>query len=72
MPAFRLDRSLTLHFFQRLGRGGAKDRLPILMYHSISEDPEEEVSPYYRVCTSPQRFRAQMQWLKDNGCCGVT
>ena len=72
MPAFRLDRLLTLHFFQRLGRGGAKDRLPILMYHSISEDPEEEVSPYYRVCTSPQRFRAQMQWLKDNGCCGVT
>src|ERR1035437_8469297 len=46
--------------------------LPILMYHSISDDPEPNVSPYYRVCTGPQRFREQMQWLKDNGYQGVT
>jgi peptidoglycan/xylan/chitin deacetylase (PgdA/CDA1 family) len=42
------------------------------MYHSISDDPESGVRPYYRVCTSPQRFREQMQWLKDNGYRGVT
>ena len=42
------------------------------MYHSISDDPEPGVRSYYRVCTSPQRFREQMQWLKDNGCRGVT
>ena len=46
--------------------------LPILMYHSISDDPESGVRPYYRVCTSPQRFREQMQWLKDKGYRGVT
>ncbi len=42
------------------------------MYHSISDDPEPGVRPYYRVCTSPRRFREQMQWLKDNGYRGVT
>ncbi len=41
--------------------------IPILMYHSISEDPEEGVSPYYRVCTSPPRFRRQMELLRDGG-----
>jgi peptidoglycan/xylan/chitin deacetylase (PgdA/CDA1 family) len=46
--------------------------LPILMYHSISADPESEVAPYYRVCTSPARFAEQMQWLADGGWRGVT
>jgi peptidoglycan/xylan/chitin deacetylase (PgdA/CDA1 family) len=42
------------------------------MYHSISDDPETSVHPYYRTCTSPERFREQMQWLKNSGCRGVT
>jgi peptidoglycan/xylan/chitin deacetylase (PgdA/CDA1 family) len=42
------------------------------MYHSISDDPESGMHPYYRVCTTPARFREQMQWLKDNGYQGVT
>ncbi|MGA4578898.1 polysaccharide deacetylase family protein [Limisphaera sp. VF-2] len=46
--------------------------LPVLMYHSISPDPEPGVPPYYRLCTHPVRFAAQMQWLKDHGYCGVT
>lgn len=46
--------------------------LPILMYHSISDDPESGVHPYYRTCTSPRRFQEQMQWLKANGYQGVT
>jgi peptidoglycan/xylan/chitin deacetylase (PgdA/CDA1 family) len=41
--------------------------IPILMYHSISDDPEPGVSPYYRVATSPVRFREQMRWLRDSG-----
>ncbi len=41
------------------------------MYHSISEDPESDLSPYYRVCTSPGRFAEQMQWLADLGYRGV-
>ncbi len=42
------------------------------MYHRISDDPEPGVHPYYRVCTSPARFREQMQWLKDHGYRGMT
>jgi peptidoglycan/xylan/chitin deacetylase (PgdA/CDA1 family) len=79
----RLDRFITLSMVQPLRRaftapkrsdgGSPLDRfLPILMYHSISDDPESGVRPYYRVCTSPRRFREQMQWLNDNGYRGVT
>jgi peptidoglycan/xylan/chitin deacetylase (PgdA/CDA1 family) len=42
------------------------------MYHSISDDPELGVAPYYRVCTSPRRFAEQIQWLADWGYHGVT
>ena len=41
--------------------------ISILMYHSISDDPETGVAPYYRLATSPSRFREQMQWLRDGG-----
>lgn len=41
--------------------------IPILMYHSISSDAEPGVGPYYRLTTTPARFREQMQWLKDCG-----
>jgi peptidoglycan/xylan/chitin deacetylase (PgdA/CDA1 family) len=46
--------------------------LPVLMYHSISDEPEPGVRSYYRISTSPARFREQMQWLKDNGYRGVS
>ena len=36
------------------------------MYHSISEEIEDLVRPYYRVTTSPRRFAMHMRWLKDN------
>ncbi len=42
------------------------------MYHSISEDPELGVSPYYKVCTSPRRFGEHMQWLAEAGYRGVS
>jgi peptidoglycan/xylan/chitin deacetylase (PgdA/CDA1 family) len=42
------------------------------MYHSISDDPEPGVHPYYRLCTSPRCFTEQMRWLADNGYRGVT
>lgn len=67
MPAFRLDRLLTLNFFQPLGGSGVKARLPILMYHSISEEPENDVSPYYRTATPPKLFAAQMALLRSQG-----
>jgi peptidoglycan/xylan/chitin deacetylase (PgdA/CDA1 family) len=79
----RLDRLITLnlvHPFRQAftvpkrsdGGSSLVKSLPILMYHSISDDPEAGVRPYYRICTGPQRFREQIQWLKDNGYRGVT
>ena len=63
------DFQLSTSNLQPLGCGNV---LPVLMYHSVSDDPERGVRPYYRVCTSPQQLREQMRWLKDNGCRGVT
>jgi peptidoglycan/xylan/chitin deacetylase (PgdA/CDA1 family) len=71
----RLDRFLTLWLFRplhRLGLGTEGFRLPILMYHSISDGPEADLSPYYMVCTSPRRFAEHMQWLAETGWQGVT
>lgn len=45
--------------------------LPILMYHSVS-DSQEDRSAYYKLCTSADRFRAQMHWLELAGFQGVT
>jgi len=66
----RPDRFLTLWLaapWRRLRGAPPTDRLPILMYHSISDDPEPERSAYYKVCTAPARFAEQMRWLKDHG-----
>jgi peptidoglycan/xylan/chitin deacetylase (PgdA/CDA1 family) len=63
----RADAFATLYFFhplRRLFRQGA--RLPILMYHSIS-NREELTHPYYRTVTSPEVFAVQMQYLHQNG-----
>jgi peptidoglycan/xylan/chitin deacetylase (PgdA/CDA1 family) len=65
---FRLDRFLTLYFFYPLvkrSRPQAGFRISILMYHSISNDPEDGVRPYYRVNTSPIRFAQHMRLLSD-------
>ena len=67
----RFDRELTLCFFRPL-RVFDKNRVPVLMYHSVSDDVEENVSSYYRVVTSPQRFAEQMQWLNELGYAGVS
>lgn len=41
--------------------------LPILMYHSISDDSEPDASPYYKTNTSPALFAQQVRWLSDEG-----
>jgi peptidoglycan/xylan/chitin deacetylase (PgdA/CDA1 family) len=45
----------------------SKHALPILMYHSISNDAEPDNSPYYKTSTSPARFAQHMRWLNDEG-----
>lgn len=67
MPAFRLDRLLTVNFFKPLGFGGKKAHLPILMYHSIADESEADVSPYYRIATSPEMFARHLSWLRSEG-----
>ena len=66
-----LDRQLTLSIFRWLPSSGAHQHVPILMYHSVSEE-QEVVAPYYRLATEPQRFAEQMQWLDDAGYVGIS
>jgi peptidoglycan/xylan/chitin deacetylase (PgdA/CDA1 family) len=49
-----------------------KGRLPILMYHSVSNDLEPGVAPYYRVATSPERFAQHMKSLSELGYLGLS
>jgi len=69
----RWDRSITLWLSCPVIRAiPTSPRLPILMYHSVSDDLEENVSPYYRLATSPQRFADQMRWISERGYRGVS
>jgi peptidoglycan/xylan/chitin deacetylase (PgdA/CDA1 family) len=70
----RADRFLTLRLFAPIGRvltRADRQRLPILMYHGISNDVETQRSAYFRTRTAPATFERQMNWLRDQGYCGV-
>jgi peptidoglycan/xylan/chitin deacetylase (PgdA/CDA1 family) len=72
----RLDRLVTLYLvspFVRLTQG-TEPSVPILMYHSISDEDESEVHPYYRTRTSATTFASHMEYLKENGyhTCSLT
>lgn len=65
----RLDRLATLYLvspFLRLAPG-SEPSVPILMYHSITDDGESNAHAYYRTKTSPAVFAAQMKYLHENG-----
>jgi len=66
----RLDRILTLYFcapLWRLFRGGGGRSVPILTYHSISDNLFGRSHPYYQINTSPVVFAQQMRWLRNAG-----
>lgn len=65
--SFRFDRFATLYVVNPLRRTDHEACVPILMYHSICDDVEAAVHPYYRTSTSPQQFASQMKCLYDNG-----
>ena len=66
--ALRLDRIATLYVMSPLKRClSNRASVPILMYHSISEQDESGVHPYYRTATSPKAFASQMQYLRSSG-----
>jgi peptidoglycan/xylan/chitin deacetylase (PgdA/CDA1 family) len=66
----RLDRTLSLrlvHPLMRMNIPSHKLALPILMYHSISDDPESGVSTYYKTNTSPALFEQHLRYLNSKG-----
>jgi len=69
-----MDRIISLYLGHPLARllTNGDLRIPILMYHSISADPEDGVHPYYRVNTAPGIFEAQMRLLRDAGFKSLT
>lgn len=68
MP-LRADRSFAVHLFAPLNRLKTSIAVatPVLMYHSVSDDTELQVKPYYRIVTRPATFRAQVHVLKVLG-----
>lgn len=65
----RVDRLATLYVSQPLRRGipFGKARIPILMYHSLSEPGPGSANRYYETVTSPQVFADQMKLLHESG-----
>jgi peptidoglycan/xylan/chitin deacetylase (PgdA/CDA1 family) len=52
---------------KRIFAGNRSASVPILMYHSISENLFGKAHPYYQINTSPKIFAQQMNWLHANG-----
>jgi peptidoglycan/xylan/chitin deacetylase (PgdA/CDA1 family) len=68
MSSFRADRIASLYFFHPLQRLRAQQiRIPILMYHSISDSGDSSRHPYYRTSTTPKMFDQQIRFLHQNG-----
>jgi peptidoglycan/xylan/chitin deacetylase (PgdA/CDA1 family) len=66
----RIDRLATLycaHPIKRIFDSSRVSSVPILMYHSISENLFGKSHPYYQINTSPRVFAQQMRWLRNNG-----
>jgi peptidoglycan/xylan/chitin deacetylase (PgdA/CDA1 family) len=64
----RADRLATLYFFHPLQNilPHKEVRIPILMYHSISNGNRERKHPYYQTTTGPEIFAEQMRFLYEN------
>lgn len=73
--SWRLDRWLTLSFVAPLADVWfpPDDRaIPILMYHSIADDVDADVHPYFRTVTTPATFARQVTYLQQNGYNAIT
>jgi peptidoglycan/xylan/chitin deacetylase (PgdA/CDA1 family) len=62
----RLDRLATMYLARPL-RLGKRPAVPILMYHSVADDPQAEMHPYFRTTVSPKIFAEQMAYLHREG-----
>lgn len=65
--SIRLDRAGTLYIPGQLFRwlSAQERRIPILMYHSVAEEDESAVPPYYRIAITPSQFLRQMMFLHE-------
>ena len=70
----RADAIATLYFFQPLKKlvSSSRSRVPILMYHSVSDGAPGSKHPYYQTVTSPAVFAEHMRFLRENGFSSVT
>lgn len=74
MSQQRLDRIVTLRVVQplrRVTRNVSRQRIPILMYHSISRFLSGR-HPYYETSTTPEIFALHMRYLYTHGYKTVT
>jgi peptidoglycan/xylan/chitin deacetylase (PgdA/CDA1 family) len=65
-----VDRVASVYFMQPLLMSRLVRRrpgIPILMYHSVSHDTDTAAHPYFRLVTTPAKFRDQMAWLHERG-----
>jgi peptidoglycan/xylan/chitin deacetylase (PgdA/CDA1 family) len=75
MSDFRADRFASLYFVRPLRHlmfNRNQMRIPILMYHSISEVSHTDTHPYFAAETSPKVFAEQMRFLHDNDYCTIS
>jgi Polysaccharide deacetylase len=65
----RIDRLTTLYVVDPILRrtSAGKPSISILMYHSIADEDEAGIHPYYRTATAPSVFAAQMESLHHAG-----
>jgi len=64
----RMDRLATLYLgypMKRLFNLNDAGHIPILMYHSVSDNMFGKKHPYYQINTSPRIFARQMKWLHE-------
>lgn len=68
--ALRVDRLVSLRVvrpLRRISSSPAALRIPILMYHSVSEPGADSRHPYFGTVTSPAVFERQMRYLHESG-----
>jgi len=71
----RLDRLLVLSVFQPLAKLLPAERglkIPILMYHSVASNVDDNLHPYFRTVTRPETFLRHVSILQEEGYQGVT
>ena len=71
----RLDRWITLSLAAPLSRllpSSHHLTIPILMYHSIADEVDATVHPYFRTVTTPAGFARQIAFLRQEGYEAVT